>query len=156
MKRFIGVVLGATAFGVSCVALTAYFFFPEDWMSDGRFAILFFPGFYLAGSYILYQFMPRLEEPLMNQAQRVIIYLGIIALITMALIPPWTHTAQTHLAYAEDPVGYQFIGSPPEGKITSNLAEGYKIDLARIGLQFTVVIACMGFGVLATANRKKE
>ncbi len=97
-----------------------------------------------------------IREPLMNQVQRVIIYLGIIVLITMALIPPWTHTVKTRLAYMEDSVGYQFIGTPPRGVITSNSAEGYKIDLARIGLQFTVVIASMVFGVLATANRKKE
>jgi hypothetical protein len=52
-----GALVGAVMLSVA--ALTAYLLLPEDWMSEVRFATLFFPGFYLAGSYTLYYLVPR-------------------------------------------------------------------------------------------------
>lgn len=73
----------------------------------------------------------------MNKAQKVIVILGLLALLAMCLVPPWFATySRGRLA-----LGYGFIFNPPaRGGLASS------IDFARLVVQAVALAACTGIG----------
>lgn len=90
-----------------------------------------------------------------NKNQRLIIIIGMAIIVFMGLFPPWTYTFKVQSIYSEKPAGYSFIASPP-AKNSNDQRQGIKIDMSRLLIQWVVVIAASGCGVLLATKRKDE
>ena len=91
----------------------------------------------------------------MNEKQRRIILVGIAVIVFMGIYPPWTFTFKGNTTYSEEPAGYGLIVSPPDKKQDS-FYHGIKIDTSRLLIQWAVVGAAIGMGLLMIGREKDE
>lgn len=90
----------------------------------------------------------------LNNKQRIIIIVGFVLFILMGLFPPWIHTLHFKSIYREKPAGYALIISPPKPERNTPVF-GVKIDIARLFVQWSVVAAATGLGLLLARSKNK-
>jgi len=91
---------------------------------------------------------------------KVIVVLGIVALVLMALVPPWTTTTtfSRHNAVKVRDAGYHPIFSPPTttSYYSTAVGEVASIDFNRLGVQYLAVIIAMCGAVIVSRMGKKD
>lgn len=90
-----------------------------------------------------------------NEKQKKIIIIGVAVVILMGLFPPWTYTFKYKTAYSNEPAGYGFILAPPKKK-TQAMAHGIELDIARLSVQWIIVLMATGLGVFLTPGTRKS
>lgn len=91
----------------------------------------------------------------LNDKQQKIVIVGIVLFALMGLFPPWTYTVDAQAIHRERPAGYTLIISPPEPEEKA-IAFGVKIDISRLVIQWLVLVAATGLGVIATRSHDKN
>jgi len=72
----------------------------------------------------------------------------------MGLFPPWIHTLDLESIHREKPAGYALIISPPKPERNTPFF-GVKIDIARLFVQWGVVAAATGLGLLLARSKNR-
>ncbi len=93
----------------------------------------------------------------MNPKQKCARIVGLLALVVVAIFPPWQLSFKTTAGKMEsESAGYHPIWSPPETiqEENENRSETkYRINLIRLGIQCAVVLIASNVAVIALKNR---
>ena len=89
----------------------------------------------------------------LNNKQRIIIMVGLVLFILMGLFPPWTYTCARR-SIREKPAGYALIILPPKPE-NNAAAFGVRIDIIRLFVQWSVLAAATGLGLLMARSQNK-
>ena len=82
-----------------------------------------------------------------------IAWAGLVMFLVAGLYPPWKKVFDARGVHLEEPAGYSFLFMPPEdNRIEHRYLASVKVDLTRLGIQWTML--AVGFGVASL--RKKE
>jgi hypothetical protein len=90
----------------------------------------------------------------MNTIQRRIILVGLAVIVLMGLFPPWLLVYDAEAGHSEQSTGYRFIVWPGLRQYRDSPFWTVQIDLPKLFVQWAVVVAATGFGVLLTAKRE--
>lgn len=91
----------------------------------------------------------------LNDKQQKIVIFGVVLFALMGFFPPWTYTVDTQQVRRERPAGYALIISPPEPEGNA-VAYGVRIDVSRIVIQWLVLVAATGLGVIVTRSHDNK
>lgn len=89
----------------------------------------------------------------LNSKQRKILIIGVVVILLMGAVPPWTYTFKHTSTYSERPAGYYFIVSPPS-PIAASRAHGIKIDASRLFIQWITTIVAVSIGLMLAAKKE--
>ena len=91
----------------------------------------------------------------MNQTQKTILWIGVLAIVGMCLFPPWRWTAQTAGQNLQMSLGYRFLLSNLDTPIPKIGPVGLSfIDGPKLVIQCFIVALLTGAGI-ATVQRSK-
>jgi hypothetical protein len=88
----------------------------------------------------------------MHQYQIKVLIVGLIIIILMGAVPPWTYTFTARSIYSEVPAGYSFIANPPKPR-DSSAAHGVKLDIVRLLVQWLIVATATALGIVLLSKR---
>ena len=95
----------------------------------------------------------------MNDKQKICLWIGIVFIVVMGLFPPWYRVVERPRdgtkIYSRYPAAYCCIFSPPNIRGGNFLGNTYKIDFARLAIQYFVV-AVVTAGLIITLRDKKD
>jgi hypothetical protein len=91
----------------------------------------------------------------MNGLQRLVLLVGMIAVVGMGIYPPWIRTRHVGGLYGGDqvirsswPAGYRLITQPPTG------AYCVSVNMAQLAAQEIIALIATAMGVLVFKDRK--
>ena len=88
----------------------------------------------------------------MTRTHRIVVASGLLAILVMALFPPWIETyTRPGMAPSQRPAGYAAVWDPPDVD-GSPTRFGSRLDLARLAVQVMGVVA--GTAVLVLLMRR--
>ncbi len=101
----------------------------------------------------------------MNVLQRLILLIGIVAVVGMSIYPPWSYAMEKvwtmdapAVTRASHPAGYFFIMQPPqpEAKVKGSGFEEHsvRLDVARLATQEIIAVIATAMGVLSAQGRR--
>jgi len=88
-----------------------------------------------------------------NKKQKKIIIAGIVVFILAGLFPPWIYTLHVQAFDTEKPAEYALIFYPPDTE-EYDPEYGVELDFSRLAVQWLVVIAATGLGVLLASKER--
>jgi hypothetical protein len=92
----------------------------------------------------------------LNRRQRIVILAGLGAIVLMGAFPPWVYTfLGDGGGFSEESAGYHFVASPP-GKQKPYPAFGVRLDVARLLVQWAIVAAITGIGLLFPSKPRDD
>lgn len=89
----------------------------------------------------------------LNSKQKNILIIGVVAILLMGAVPPWTYTFKSTSTYSETPAGYGFIASPPSRRVASGM-HGIKMDTSRLFIQWITTIVAISIGLMLAAKKE--
>jgi len=89
---------------------------------------------------------------MLNAKQKKTLLAGAFVFVLMGAIPPWTYTFKFEGTYSEVPAGYALIIDPPSPRV-DNGSNGVKLDISRLLVQWFVVGATTGLGIILLADK---
>lgn len=91
---------------------------------------------------------------MLNLKQKIVIIVGIVAIVIMGMFPPWIYTYKDKSTYSMGPAGYSFIAIPPKSRLYSGY--GVKLDIPRIVVQWVAVFVSTGLVVFLLWGKKNK
>ncbi len=100
----------------------------------------------------------------MNALQRLVLLLGVVAVVGMGIYPPWIYTTEAAARTGGESIrglesaGYFFITQPPAPKPGRLLLEqkGVRLDTARLAVQESIAIVAVIMGVFLFASPRSR
>ena len=103
----------------------------------------------------------------MNNIQKIILWIGIAAIVVMGLFPPWTlqltSTSILTLSYdqqrwlaGQKSSAYKFLLTPPQLTRAAKISVPFQIDVPKLGIQWAAVAVITGGLFVTLKDKKKE
>ncbi|MCP3669819.1 MAG: hypothetical protein GY814_05200 [Gammaproteobacteria bacterium] len=89
-----------------------------------------------------------------NRKQKTLIIAGVLVFILAGSFPPWLYTLHVNRIDTEKPAGYAPIFDPPNPEKNDHY-HGIKLDASRLVVQWLVIIAGTGLGLLLTCKKSE-